>query len=107
MKKIIITCTIIFLLLMAFLIGNINTKHQTSNKKITIAEVAHSIFYAPQYLADSLGYFKEEGLEVEIILANGADAVMSAVLSNEADIGFCGTEATIYVADKKLFQNKQ
>lgn len=67
--------------------------------QVRASEVAHSVFYAPQYLADSLGYFENEGLDVEITLTAGADAVMSAVLSNEVDIGFCGTEATIYVAD--------
>lgn len=63
--------------------------------KVRVAEVTHSIFYAPQYLADSLGYFEDEGLDVEITLASGADAVMSSVLSGDVDIGFCGTEATI------------
>ena len=77
------------------LIWNI-TVHQ-----VRVTEVTHSVFYAPQYLADALGYFKDEGLDVEITLASGADAVMSAVLSKEVDIGFCGTEATIYVASKK------
>ena len=98
MKKIIITCIIIFIIIISIIF---TTKNKTEEKikndltKITVAEVTHSIFYAPQYLADSLGYFKEEGLDVEIILASGADAVMSAVLSGEVDIGFCGTEATI------------
>lgn len=68
---------------------------------VKVAEVAHSVFYAPQYLADSLGYFEDEGLDVEITLANGADAVTSSVLSGDVDIGFCGTEATIYVVNKK------
>ena len=63
--------------------------------KVKVAEVTHSIFYAPQYLADSLGYFEDEGLDVEITLASGADAVMASVLSGDVDIGFCGTEATI------------
>ena len=98
MKKIIITCIIIFIIIISIIF---TTKNKTEEKikngltKITVAEVTHSIFYAPQYLADSLGYFKEEGLDVEIILASGADAVMSAVLSGEVDIVFCGTEATI------------
>ena len=63
--------------------------------KVRVAEVTHSIFYAPQYLADSLGYFEDEGLDVDITLASGADAVMASVLSGDVDIGFCGTEATI------------
>ncbi len=71
--------------------------NQNDLKKIKVAEVTHSIFYAPQYLADSLGYFKEEGLEVEFILTPGADKVTAAVLSGDVEIGFCGSEATIYV----------
>lgn len=98
MKKIIILCIIIFILII-ITIFNINNKDKTDNNltKVTVAEVAHSIFYAPQYLADSLGYFKEVGLDVEITLANGADAVIASVLSGDVDIGFCGTEATIYI----------
>lgn len=71
--------------------------NQNDLKKIKVAEVTHSIFYAPQYLADSLGYFKEEGLEVEFILTPGADKVTAAILSGDVEIGFCGSEATIYV----------
>ena len=62
-----------------------------------VAEVTHSVFYAPQYIAHSLGYFKDENLDVEIILTAGADKVTAAVLSNDVNIGFCGSEATIYV----------
>lgn len=98
MKKIILICSIIIILVLG-IIFNINTKKKNNEnnnlKKVTLAEVTHSIFYAPQYLADALGYFKDEGLDVEITLSQGADAVMSAVLSGDADIGFCGTEATI------------
>lgn len=70
-----------------------------SNKKnvIKINEVTHSIFYAPLYLADALGYFEEEGFEIELTNGGGADNVMAAVLSGGADIGFCGPEAAIYV----------
>lgn len=98
MKKIILICSIIIILALGIIFG-INTQkknNENSNlKKVTLTEVTHSIFYAPQYLADALGYFKDEGLDVEITLSQGADAVMSAVLSGDADIGFCGTEATI------------
>ena len=66
-------------------------------KTLKINEVTHSIFYAPMYLADSLGYFEEEGLKIELTNGGGADAVMAAVLSGDADIGFCGPEAAIYV----------
>lgn len=64
---------------------------------ITLNEVAHSIFYAPQYVAIEKGYFKEEGLDVKLVNGSGADNVMTAVLSGEADIGFMGSEASIYV----------
>ena len=98
MKKIILICSIIIILALGIIFG-INTQkknNENSNlKKVTLTEVTHSIFYAPQYLANALGYFKDEGLDVEITLSQGADAVMSAVLSGDADIGFCGTEATI------------
>lgn len=65
-------------------------------QKVTLSEVAHSIFYAPQYAAYELGYFEEEGLDVEIVCAFGADKVMTAVLSGDAEIGFMGSESTIY-----------
>ena len=65
--------------------------------KLTVAEVAHSIFYAPQYVAINNGYFEEEGIDVELVLTPGADAVTAAVLSGDVQIGFSGTEATIYV----------
>ena len=66
-------------------------------KKVKVAEVTHSVFYAPQYVAYELGYFKDEGLDVELILTPGADKVTAAVLSGDVHIGFCGSEATIYV----------
>lgn len=95
MKKIIIGCVCLAILcLTVFLIAN---QKDNNLKKVKVAEVAHSIFYAPQYVADALGYFKEEGLDVEIILASGADKVTAAVLSGDVQIGFCGSEATIYV----------
>lgn len=64
--------------------------------KVTLNEVAHSIFYAPQYVAYEEGYFAEEGLDLEIVTGFGADKVMTAVLSGEAEIGFMGAEASIY-----------
>lgn len=65
-------------------------------QKVTLNEVAHSIFYAPQYVAIEEGYFAEEGLELELVTGFGADKVMTAVLSGEAQIGFMGAEASIY-----------
>ena len=64
---------------------------------VKLSEVTHSIFYAPQYVALSLGYFEEEGLCVELVNGQGADKVMTAVLSGQVDIGFSGPEAVIYV----------
>lgn len=96
MKKIIFS--IVALVLIAIItVLCINNKKDTTLQKIKVAEVTHSIFYTPQYLADKLGYFEEEGLDVEFILTPGADKVTAAVLSGDVQIGFCGSEATIYV----------
>nr|WP_243167842.1 ABC transporter substrate-binding protein [Anaerocolumna cellulosilytica] len=65
--------------------------------KVQLNEVAHSIFYAPQYVAIEQGYFKDEGLDVKLVNGLGADKTMTAVLSGDADIGFMGPEATVYV----------
>lgn len=96
MKKVLLTILGIVLIagLSSFFIFN---KPKSDLKKVKVAEVTHSLFYTPQYVAHSLGYFKEEGLDVELILVPGADKVAAAVLSNDVDIGFSGTEATIYV----------
>lgn len=67
------------------------------DKAIRINEVTHSVFYAPLYLAEALGYFESEGVEIELTNGGGADSTMAAVLSGSADIGFCGPEAVIYV----------
>ena len=69
----------------------------TEMTKITLSEVAHSVFYAPQYVALELGYFEEEGLDIELINGNGADKVMTSVISGEAQIGLAGPEACIYL----------
>ncbi len=98
MKKIIVwIITIVLILLVGVLISQNKKEDNTQNQKVTVAEVTHSVFYAPQYVALALGYFEEEGLDVELTLASGADAVMAAVLSGDVDIGFSGTEATIYI----------
>lgn len=65
--------------------------------KVTIAEVTHSVFYAPQYAAITNGFFEEEGIEIDLIDAQGADKTMAALISGEADIGLMGPEASIYV----------
>ncbi len=65
--------------------------------KVKLTEVAHSIFYAPMYVAIEEGYFEEEGIEVELVNGLGADKTMTAVLSGESEIGFMGSEASVYV----------
>lgn len=96
MKKIIFSLIGILIILGIVFIPSLFKKDDKLTK-VKVAEVAHSIFYAPQYIADSLGYFEEEGLDVEIILTSGADKVTAAVLSGDVQIGFSGSEATIYV----------
>ena len=98
---------IILVGIISFFIFNFNRDNKDSNlKKIRVAEVAHTVFYAPQYAAVSQGYFEEEGLDVELILTPGADKVTAAVLSGDAQIGFSGSEACIYVynAGEKDYQ---
>ena len=64
--------------------------------KVTLNEVAHSIFYAPMYVAIEEGYFEDEGIDLDLVCGFGADKTMTAVISGEADIGFMGSEASIY-----------
>ena len=98
MKKNLITTlgviTLIFISLMAMIKPSKNENKLTTVK---VAEVAHSIFYAPQYAAISNGYFEDYGIDIDLTLASGADKVIAAVLSNNVNIGFSGIEATIYV----------
>ena len=99
-KKIIVyvICGLLIFLLAALVLFNLTSKNNTKKlKKVTMAEVAHTIFYAPQYVAIEKGYFKEYGIDLEVILTPGADKVSAAVLSGDAQIGFSGSEATIYV----------
>ena len=63
--------------------------------RLTVSEVTHSVFYAPQYAAIALGFFEEEGLEIDLINGNGADKVMTSVLSREADIGLAGDRKSV------------
>ena len=78
-------------------VANVNeTNDKKEIKEISVMEVTRSIFYAPQYVALSQGYFEEEGLKIDLTTGSGADSVMTAVLSNQVDIGFAGPEASIY-----------
>lgn len=65
--------------------------------KVTLNEVAHSIFYAPQYVAIENGYFEEEGIDLELVTGFGADKTMAAVVAGEAEIGFMGAESSVYL----------
>ena len=73
------------------------TQEAEGLKKVKVSEVTRSVFYAPSYVALSEGFFEEEGLDIELTTGQGADKVMTSVLSGEADIGFSGPEAVIYV----------
>lgn len=88
-------CFLLILIIASSVLFNFNPSK--NSKKIVVAEVAHTIFYAPQYVALENGYFDEYDLDVEFILTPGADKVTAAVLSGDAQIGFCGSEGTIYV----------
>ena len=94
MKK--VTTIILAILLVAVLAVGIAACNKNENV-IRLNEVTHSLFYTPQYLAMALGYFEEEGIEVEVTNGSGADNVMTALLTGEADIGLMGCEANIYV----------
>lgn len=97
-KRIIIYILLIFIVLIFGIIISKIKKDNTENlRTIKINEVTRSVFYAPQYVAINNGYFKEKGLNIELSTGQGADAVMTAVLANQCDIGFAGPEASIYV----------
>lgn len=103
MKKFITTiiCFIIILILIItyFLFTKKDDTDSTNLTKIKLAEVTHSAFYTPLYVANELGYFKDAGIDLELILTPGADKVSAAVLSNTVDIGFAGTESAAYIYD--------
>jgi ABC-type nitrate/sulfonate/bicarbonate transport systems, periplasmic components len=94
MKRKLIGMLVVLALLSTLLTG---CKSSNGLKEITLNEVAHSIFYAPMYVAIEKGYFKDEGLKVNLVNGLGADKTMTAVLSGNCDIGFMGPEATVYV----------
>lgn len=101
-KKIITFLSLITLLLATvglYFVFTKTNKNEDGKKltKIKLAEVTHSAFYAPLYVAMENGYFKDAGIDLEVILTPGADKVSAAVLSNTVDIGFAGTESAIYV----------
>lgn len=96
----IISFTVCLTLILMIFTGCSGDEKKTSTKEelvdVTLNEVAHSIFYAPMYVSIEKGYFKEEGINLDLVTGFGADKTMTAVLSGEADIGFMGPETTIY-----------
>ena len=87
--------------LVALPLGGCAPRQETGElRTIDVCEVTHSVFYAPQYVAMSQGFFAEEGLSVELTVGQGADKVMAAVLSGSVDIGLAGPEASIYVMEE-------
>ena len=100
-KKIVITAIIVILIIAlaigVFIVKEKNRNNEEELKTIAVNEVTRSVFYAPQYVAISQGFFEEKGMEIELSTGQGADAVMTSVLSNQCDIGFAGPEAAIYV----------
>ena len=102
MKKRVVIIVIVVILAILISIVGVMMKQQDKNKleglkTIQVNEVTRSVFYAPQYVAINHGFFKENGLNIELTTGQGADAVMTAVLANQCDIGFAGPEASIYV----------
>lgn len=100
MKKKIITFLIVLVFVALAIITYFVFHPENKNKNLTrvrLAEVTHSVFYTPFYVAIEEGYFEDEGIDLEVILTPGADKVSAAVLSNTVDIGFAGTESAIYI----------
>ena len=102
LKKIIIAAIIIAVIIgvVTSVIISVNRNNKQEEEGVTLVrvnEVTRSVFYSPQYVAIALGYFKDNGIEVELTTGQGADKVMTAVLAGQSDIGFAGPEASIYV----------
>ena len=100
-RNIIIAIAVLVVIIVITTITLLQNKTQKENinelKTISVSEVTRSVFYSPQYVAIAAGYFEEEGLEIDLTTGQGADNVMTAVLSNQVDVGFAGPEASIYV----------
>lgn len=100
MKRNIFIGIVVIVIVIVAIVSITVLKYKNTNndvKNIKVSEVTRSVFYAPQYVAINNGYFKENGIEIELTTGQGADAVMTSVLSNQVNIGFAGPEASIYV----------
>lgn len=100
MKKIFYTFLVILLLVLCLIFFLPKKEKNDNMNSIKIAEVTHSVFYAPLYVAIEEGYFNEENIDIKLILTPGADKVSAAVLSGDVQIGFAGAESAIYVYEK-------
>ena len=102
-KKSIVYLVVIVLVIFAILLltfmnnANSSKNNKESLQKLKVNEVTRSVFYAPQYVAINKEFFKKSGIDIELMTGQGADSVMTSVLSNQCDIGFAGPEASIYV----------
>jgi NitT/TauT family transport system substrate-binding protein len=101
MKKIVTISVSVIIVIVGIIFNPFQTKSNDGVTTIKVAEVTHSIFYAPWYVAIEEGYFEDEGIEIDLILTPGADKVAAAVLSGDVDIGLCGPEATVYIYNGK------
>lgn len=99
-KKLILTIAVIVLIVIIGIIIAISSGSNPANtdlQTINVSEVTRSVFYSPQYVAIQKGFFEKYGMKIELTTGQGADAVMTSVLSNQVEIGFAGPEASIYV----------
>lgn len=96
-KRFICLITVCCMLFSLCACGNDKNSGIPGTSKVTLNEVAHSIFYAPQYVAIELGFFEDEGIDLSLVTGFGADKVMTALVADEAQIGFMGSEASVYV----------
>lgn len=100
MKKYITTIIVLVVIIVAGIFTFLYVNDDKSNEKLTkirVNEVTRSVFYAPQYVAISQGFFEKQNIEIELTTGQGADKTMTAVLADQCDIGFAGPEASIYV----------
>lgn len=101
MKKLIAIISVLVVIALSIIIYCFYSNNRDNSlDKVKVAEVTHSVFYAPQYVAIEKGFFEDEDIDIELTLTSGADNVMAAVLSGDANIGLSGSEATIYVYNK-------
>ena len=98
-KKLLLTIAVILLIVVVGIIIAISTSRPSNSnlQTINVSEVTRSVFYSPQYVAIQKGFFEKYGMKIELTTGQGADAVMTSVLSNQVEIGFAGPEASIYV----------